>query len=422
MSIPKMLRVRQKFPASPSLNIPAALAEQVAARKILSGIKSGARIAVTAGSRGVANVALIVGTIVKLLKEAGAAPFVLPAMGSHGGSTPEGQAGILADYGITEKTMGAPIRASMETKIVGATPDGVPVHCSVEALNSDGVIVVNRIKPHTDFHGGRIASGVMKMMAIGLGKRNGAECCHAAASRLGYERVMLSVGRVNLERAPILCGVGAVEDQRHQTAIVKAMPRDVLEEEESQLLKEARARMPKLPFDDVDLLIVDRIGKNISGTGMDTNIINRGVQGYTSSLVPGDMKPPIIRRLLVRGLTEKTHGNAVGIGLADFCTTRTVEAMDRNISYINSITALTPQPCKIPIYFDTDRECIEKALATLALPPGTLAKCIRIGDTLSLEEVLVSEAYANQIKGRADLEALSAAAEMTFDVEGNLYS
>lgn len=420
MAFPKMLHLRQKFQKSPPLDVPSALAEQFAALGVLSGVKPGARIAVTAGSRGITNIAAIVGSVVKLLKQAGAAPYIIPAMGSHGGATPEGQLSLLADYNITEATMGVPIRASMETKIIGTTSDGVAVHCSVEALSADGIVVINRIKPHTDFHGVQLASGIMKMIGIGLGKRNGAEACHAAAARLGHERVITSVARITKSFAPILCGVGLLEDSFHQTAMIKVLPGATIEQEEPKLLTQARALMPKLPFADVDLLIVDRIGKNISGTGMDTNIVGRGVQGYSSSLIPGDIKPPVIRRLFVRGLTPQSHGNAVGIGIADFVTTRLVNSIDRNSTYINSLTAVTPQLSKIPVYFDTDREVIQKAIGTLALPKDAPIKCIRIADTLSLEEVQVSESYSSEIEGRNDLQAISSAQDMVFDADGNL--
>jgi hypothetical protein len=420
MSFPKMLRVRQKFPKSPPLNIAAELKAQFAAQPFFKSIKPGARIAVTAGSRGITDIARIVGCVVTLLKDAGAAPFIIPAMGSHGGATPEGQIALLADYGITEASMNVPIRASMETKILGTTADGVAVHFSVEALNSDGIVVLNRVKPHTDFHGKVFASGMMKMIGIGLSKRNGAEAAHAAAARLGHERVISSVARISMSKVPILCGIGIIEDAFHHTARIKVVAGAAIEKEETALLDDARSRMPKLPFDDVDLLIVDQIGKNISGTGMDTNIVGRGVQGYTSSLIPGDILPPVIRRLFVRGLTPPSHGNAVGIGLADFITTRLVNSIDKNATYINSLTAVTPQAVKIPVHFDTDREVIQKAILTLALPKDAPVKVIRIADTLSLEEVLVSDAYAEEIKARADLETLSSAAEMGFDEQGNL--
>ena len=417
---PKLLRVRQKFPKAVPLDIECELRAQFAACKLLDGLKPGARVAITAGSRGITHLALLVRSIVELVKAARCEPFIVPAMGSHGGATPEGQSSILADYGVTEKSMGAPIRASMETKVLGWTADGVAVHFSVEALSADGIIALNRVKPHTDFNGGKIASGLMKMIGIGLAKRNGAEACHAAAARLGHERVVLSAARISLAHAPILGAVGVVENQFHETALLKVAARADIEETDALLLQEARKRMPNLPFGDVDLLIVDAIGKNISGTGMDTNIVGRGVQGYSSSLIPGEIKPPVIRRLFVRGLTPQTHGNAAGVGLADFVTTRLVNAIDKHATYINSLTAITPQLAKIPIHFDSDREVLQKAIASLALAPGAAVKCIRIKDTLSMEEVRVSESYAEELKSRADLETLSAPVGMVFDEAGNL--
>jgi hypothetical protein len=320
--------------------------------------------------------------------------------------------------------MGAPIRASMDVQQLGTTADGVPVFHSVEAARADAIVVINRIKPHTDFRG-PLGSGVMKMLAIGLGKRTGAEACHIAASRLGHERVVRSVAQVILRKAPFLCGVGILENQIHDTAKLAVLPRETLEAREAELLGEAAKLLPKLPFDDVDLLIVDALGKNISGAGMDTNVIHRGVQGYSSSLIDeprpaGTPAPPRIRRIFVRGLTPETHGNAVGIGMADFTTTRLVNAMDRNATYINALTALTGQCAKIPVHFDSDRDAIAAALASLAVPDTRGCKVIRIADTLSLKEMEVSEAYLGAARERGDVAVLGEPCEMQFDGEGNL--
>ncbi|PYJ55728.1 MAG: hypothetical protein DME24_24220 [Verrucomicrobia bacterium] len=368
---PRMFAVRQKFPPSPPLDIPATVQREFKSQNALSRIKSGPQIAVAVGSRGISNIKNIVAAVLDVLKAAGAKPFILPAMGSHGGATPEGQLGVLESYGITEQSMGVPIRASMEVERIGASADGVDVFCSVEAQRSDGIVLVNRVKPHTDFQG-TLGSGVLKMCVIGLGKRAGAAACHAAATRLGYEHTLRSIARVVLRTAPIVCGVAIVENQFH------------------------------------------------SGAGMDPNVTGRWVHGYSSSLGPDNQAKPLIRRIFVRDLTPETHGNAIGIGFADITTTRLVGAMDKQVTYINALTSLTPNGAKIPIHFDTDRECISQALSSLAIPDTRQAKVVRIADTLSLVNLEVSEAYASLVKQRGGLEALGDPGEMRFDAMENL--
>ena len=418
---PRMFPVRQKFPLSPPLDVAAAVQSEFRAKKVLANLTPGARIAVATGSRGIANIEKIVLSVLSELKAGGAKPFILPAMGSHGGATPEGQTEVLASYGITAQTMGVPIRASMEVERIGRTADGVEVFCSVEALRSDGIVIVNRVKPHTDFQG-KLGSGVMKMSVIGLGKRTGAATCHGAATRLGYEHTLRSAAGVMLRTAPILCGVAMVENQFHDTARISVLKRDEIVEREQELLEEARRLMPRLPFDDIDLLIVDRIGKNISGAGMDPNVTGRWVHGYSTSLGPDNQASPMIRRIFVRDLTPETHGNAIGIGFADITTTRLVNAMDKGVTYINALTSLTPNGAKIPIYFDTDREAIAQALTSLAIPDTRQAKVVRITDTLSLADLEVSEAYTSLVKQRADLDMLREPREMRVDALGNLQS
>ncbi|HKI72207.1 MAG TPA: lactate racemase domain-containing protein [Verrucomicrobiae bacterium] len=416
---PRMFAVRQKFPPSPPLDVSATVQREFKSQNALPRIKPGAQIAVAVGSRGISNIESIVRALLEVLKAAGAKPFILPAMGSHGGATPEGQIGVLESYGITEQSMGVPIRASMEVERIGVSADGVDVFCSVEAQRSDGIVIVNRVKPHTDFQG-TLGSGVLKMCVIGLGKRAGAAACHAAATRLGYEHTLRSIARVVLRTAPIVCGVAIVENQFHDTARIVVLKRDEIEEREKELLEEARRLMPRLPFDDIDLLIVDRIGKNISGAGMDPNVTGRWVHGYSSSLGPDNQAKPMIRRIFVRDLTPETHGNAIGIGFADITTTRLVSAMDKQVTYINALTSLTPNGAKIPIHFDTDREAIAQGLASLALPDPRQAKVVRIADTLSLVNLEVSEAYASLVKQRGGLEALGDPREMRFGAMENL--
>ncbi len=404
----KIIPIRQRFPATAALDLP----REVAGR-FRPGVKPGARIAVGVGSRGISNLAAVVRATVDVLRAAGAEPFLLPAMGSHGGATPEGQVGVLAEYGVTEAI--APIRAAMETEVVATTGDGVPVHVSVEALRADGVVLINRIKPHTDF-GPPLGSGIVKMLAIGLGKKNGAAACHQAIGLLGHERVIRSVGRAVLPRIRFLAGIALLEDARHATARVDVLGPEDLEAREELLHAEAKRLMPALPFDDCDLLVVDRLGKDISGAGMDPNIIGRNVHGYTSNLREMKAKP-VIRRLFVRDLTPETHGNAIGIGMADATTVRVANAVDPRVTLLNAWTALSLNSYKIPPAFENDREAVEACLATVPRPDGRPPRVMRIADTLSLERVDVSEAYAGELGA---FETLGPAREMEFDDAGNL--
>lgn len=416
-SQPRILRVRQIFPQPPPLDLRATVDSEFA--KLRPRIKPGARIAVGVGSRGITNLSAIVAAVLEQLRAAGATPFIIPAMGSHGGATPEGQREVLATYGITEEAMRAPIPASMEVRQIGVSAEGVPVFCSVEAFAADGIVLVNRIKPHTDFFGA-LGSGLLKMCVIGLGKRAGATAMHVAASRLGYERVIRGMASVILRSAPVLGGVAILENQFHDTARLVVLPREEMETGEDALLAEARALMPLLPFEEIDLLIVDRLGKNISGAGMDPNVIGRSVQGYSGALAREGRPAPFIRRIFVRELSAETHGNAIGIGLADVTTTRLVRAMDARVTSLNALTALTPQSAKIPIHFDTDREAIELLLTSLALPDPRAARLVRIADTLSLVEMDVSESLWAEAGALPNLATVSEARELTFDAEGNL--
>ncbi len=415
--LPRFLRIQQNFVATPPLGIGTTL--DVEFEKLRPRIRPGARIAVGVGSRGITHLPEIVAATLAQLRVAGAEPFIIPAMGSHGGATPEGQREVLASYGITEAAMGVPIRDSLEVRQVGTTPEGVPVVCSTEALAADGIVLINRIKPHTDFFG-TLGSGLLKMSVIGLGKRTGATAMHLAATQFGYERIIRAMAGALLQNAPILGGVAILENQFHDTARLLVIPREEMETAEDALLVEARGLMPLLPFDEIDLLIVDRIGKNISGAGMDPNVINRSVHGYDSLPMRSDRPAPFIRRIFVRALTPETHGNAIGIGMADATTARLVREMDPRVTSINSLTALTPQSAKVPITFATDCEAIERMLASLPLPDPRAAKIVRITDTLSLTEMEISEPLWSEVRGRSELAALAAPRELAFNAEDDL--
>ncbi len=375
-------------------------------------------MAVAVGSRGIANLSVMVRAVIRTLQAAGARPFILPAMGSHGGASAAGQSALLADYGITEAALGVPLRPSMEVQPVGSVIPGFEVLVSREAITADGVILINRIKPHTDF-AGAIGSGLLKMLVVGLGKHAGAAQFHAAAGRLGYEHVLRAYAHALLSALRVAGGVAVLEDHRHQTARVEVLRPSEIEAQEARLCGEAKALMPRLPFKDIDLLIVDRMGKNLSGTGMDPMVIGRSIHGY-SLVASADDAGVRVRRLFVRDLTPESHGNAIGIGLADFTTTRLVQAMDRAVTSVNSLTALSLQGAKVPLHFDTDREVLANALGTLGLSGPQEPRIVRIRDTLSLEELQISTALLPEVGGRADLEVIGEPRRVEFDADGNL--
>ena len=417
---PGMIEVRQNFPASAPLDLPAAIEQQFMAAGMAGRISPGMRIAVGVGSRGIANLRQIVQVTLDLLIRAGARPFIVPAMGSHGGATPEGQAKVLAEYGITPEELGVPIETSMDVRTIGTTPAGLDVVFSVVALQADGVVVINRIKPHTDFHGA-LGSGIQKMLTIGFGKHAGAANAHRAAMRMGHEKVIREFAGEILKTVPVLCGLAIIEDQHHQTAEVHVIRPENIVREENRLLEKARTLMPRLPMDEIDLLIVDRIGKELSGTGMDTNVIGRGILGYTASLGSDDARTPRIFRIFVRDLSPHTNGNGIGIGLADFTTTRLVRELDLQATYINALTSLGLPTVNIPIHFETDCESIRHAIASLASEAPERLRIVRISDTLNLDRMLVSEACLDSLCGDSDVTIMGAPVPMQFDASGNLF-
>ena len=418
MALPKMVRVRQHFDAPVLTDLTTAIHEDLDRINVASIVRSGETVAITAGSRGVANIATAVKATVDYLKGIGAKPFVVPAMGSHGGATAEGQRNVLEHYGITEATVGAPVKATMEVVQLGtlshAGADSIPVYMDRYAAEADHVVPLNRIKAHTDFNGS-IESGIIKMMVIGLGKQQGANYYHRAFFQYGFEHVITAVGGFILDTGKIAFGLGLIENAHEQTAKAVAMPASELMQTERELLVEAKSLMGRLPFDELDLLIVDLAGKNISGTGMDTNVIGRMMQNFE----PEPLKPQILR-IFVRDLTEESDGNATGIGLADFTTTRLVDQIDRHATYMNGITALGPQKSKIPFYYDTDREAIEVALETIGLTKPENARVIRIESTLRLTELDISEVLLRDAQLHSNIEVFGDAQPFEFDETGNL--
>lgn len=417
IAFPRMMRVRQVFEETPAVDIPAAVAAEMDA--VRGDLKPGLRVAVAVGSRGIANLNDIVAAVIGQLKDAGTEPYIVPAMGSHGGATPEGQTELLGEYGITEATMGVPIRASLEVEHIGHTPEGYDGFFAREALAADAIVPINRVKLHTDF-GPPLGSGLLKMLVVGLGKQIGAETFHRAVSRHGYEPMLRSISRLIREKTPVLFGVGIVENSWHQIARIAIVPASEMEPREEELIAEAKRLMPLLPFDDVDILVIDRIGKNISGSGMDPNVTGRHGHGYNSHLRDREGIHPDIRRIFVRGLTPQSHGNATGIGMADVTTQRLVDQIDHHVTDINVQTSNIFQASKVPMTFPTDHDALSLLLHSLVIPDTTQAKVIRIANTLDLNEVEVSEAYAEDVAARDNLESVNSAANWPFNNDGNL--
>jgi hypothetical protein len=410
--LPTMLRLRQTFARPRVTDIPGTVGRSLQAAGL--PIKRGDTVAVGAGSRGIANVDVIVGATVGWLRDLGARPFVFPAMGSHGGGTAEGQLSVLEHYGITEATMGCPVRATMDVTQVGEAL-GLPVWLDRYAAEADWIGLVNRIKPHTDFKGS-IESGLFKMMTIGLGKWKGAVQYHRANVSHGYETVITAVGREILAKARIGFGVGIVENGYDETAQVEAFSARELEAGERRLLKSAREWMARLPFSPIDVLIVEQIGKNISGSGMDTNVIGRPTNPFEP--FPAD---PKILWIVALDITEESYGNATGLGNADFTTRRLVDKIDMKATLINCITACAPWGARIPATYETDREAIETALDCIGLTPPERARVVHIKNTLVLGELEVSEAFAADVARRSDLTILGEA-PLRFDATGRLRS
>lgn len=415
MPYPKLVRVRQQFERTRIDDIPGAVRSSLESLDLGKTIRPGHTVALTAGSRGIANIPVILRSVVDFLRHLGAKPFIIPAMGSHGGGTAEGQRAVLESYGITEAFVGAPIRASMEVVSLGTTPEGWPVVLDRHAAEANHIGVVARIKPHTGYHG-PIESGLMKMMMIGLGKHAGALNYHKILLEQPFDAVVRSVGHTIRGKAPIAFGVGVVENAFDETARIQAaLPAD-FEPREEELLVLAKRWLARLPLHKADLLIIDEIGKDISGSGMDTNVVGRK-RAFRND--PG-AKGPEMRLIFVRDLSERTHGNAAGIGLADFTTTRLVKSMNYRSTVINCLTAGYPEGAYLPVHFETDREVLDAALAICGTRLPEEARIMRIRNTLHLEEVECSEPCLDDASRVTEFTPVTPARPLTFDAQGNL--
>ncbi|MGA2068301.1 MAG: lactate racemase domain-containing protein [Thermoguttaceae bacterium] len=414
--LPRMAAVRQELYSAPlgPQNVVEAVRRELAALGLGQRLRPGMSVAVGCGSRGIDQYALVVKTVVEHLASLGTRPFVFPAMGSHGGATPEGQRRVLQTQGIEESSLGCPVEATMEVVTLGSTPHGLPVYLDRFAAAADAILIVNRVKPHTNFHG-PVESGLMKMLAIGAGKQRQASAIHRWGVP-GLRDHMPEVARVVLQKAPVVAGVALLEDARHQLSRVLGVPAADFERTEMRLLEEVRGYQPRLPVGEIDLLVVDRIGKELSGTGMDPNVIGR------CRLVDFVAFPePEIKIITVHDLTDKTHGNAIGIGMADLTTRRVADKFDPQSTYANVLTGFSPAMGAMPIVAQTDREAIRLALDYLIGPvEPERARVVRIRDTLNLEHLEASEAVLAEIRDRPSIRISGQPRPMAFDADGTL--
>jgi hypothetical protein len=410
-AFPSMRLLTQRFPR-PRVDDPGRAAGDALAGLGLGPRVRGRRIAVTAGSRGIRDIVPVLRAVVTHLRALGAEPVVVAAMGSHGGGTAEGQGRVLAHLGLIPQAVGAPVSTAMETEIVGHTPDGLAAYCDRVAAACDGILVVNRIKAHTAFDE-PFGSGLLKMLGVGLGKLEGATQIHRQGPT-GLARAIQAIAQVHVDRGAVVAGLALVENGYDETAIVEAVPPDRLVERELALFGEAQAMAPRLPVDELDVLVVDEIGKIYAGTGMDTNVIGR-------RRIPGLPEPaaPRIARVVALRLSPHSDGNAQGIGLADVTTQRLVDAIDRRATYTNTITTTFLQRAFIPVTLDSDREAIAVALETQGGSDPATARLLRIPNTLHLDRLLASDAVVDALRGRADVD-IGRAAPWAFTRDGSL--
>jgi hypothetical protein len=412
IALPDQILVEARTESHPVADEAAAAIEQIRAMAPRDGWR-GKQIAVAVGSRGIDRLPGVVRAVVSEIRAQGGEPFLVPAMGSHGGATAEGQTEMLESLGVTETTAGAPVRASMETMQVGRTVSGWPVHVARTLREAEGVVIVNRIKPHTDFASDRLGSGLIKMSVIGCGKADGAFTCHRSAMEIGYERAIREISEVVLRELPVVCGLALVEDGHHQLAHIEAVRAADIPSREADLLQMARRYMPALPLPNIDVLVIDWIGKDISGAGMDTNIIGRGVNGQ-----PREDRRSTVRAIYARRLTEASHGNAIGLGLAEIVSSKLVADMNPKATYTNALSSMTPVTARIPMHFDTDAECVAAALRMAGADADT-ARIVRVRSTLALDRMVMSEACAAEVTGRSDLRIVESPRAWKFAPDGD---
>jgi hypothetical protein len=414
MQLSRLSTVRQNFPDRGIRDVSGEVRRQLHESGFAARLTPGSKVAIGVGSRGIANIATITRAAVEYWKSTGMQPFVFPAMGSHGAATAEGQADVLAHYGIIEATMGCPILSSLDVVALGKTPDGIQTYMDRNAFECGGVMLIGRVKWHTDF-AGKIESGLFKMMAIGLGKFAGAQHYHTYAYKLGLEHTIRSIGRTVLASGKVLGGLAVLEDANHSTAKIEAVPVEYMETREEELLALAKSWMGRIPAD-LDILIIDEIGKNISGAGMDSKVVNRSVNGGYNPWPD----TPLIERIFVRDLSSLSYHNAVGLGMADVVTDRLVSQVDWMPTRINSLTASTPAAIRTPVHYPTDRECLEAIAPTVGKFDMRDVTIGWIRNTMELSPIVLSENLRPQIERNPMLEIVSPPREIEYDDAGNL--
>ncbi len=409
--LPKMVRVSQSFPKEALQDIPEAVCKELRRPEIASRIKKGMRIALAVGSRGMDNLVPLITSVVAELKLQGADPFIIPSMGSHGGATAEGQVALLAELGITEKSVQCPIQSSMETIELDKLPNGLPVLMDAIAMHADGIIPINRIKPHTGFSG-IIESGVAKMLSIGLGKHKGAASCHAQGYKYMCHNIV-EMAKIKLQKCPILFGIATVENAYDKISIIEALPVETFIESEQELLKIAKNNMPRILFSPIDVLVVDRMGKEFSGTGMDPSITGRANTPYVNI----SQKTTC---MAVLDLSEKSKGNAAGVGLADVTTRRLFEKINLEATYINHLTSTVLSGGMIPLIMDNDKLAVQACLHACNVLEPTARRVVRIPNTLHVGEIYISESLLSEAEEHPQIEILENAKEWSFNNQGNL--
>lgn len=413
-AFPEMHPIRQQFDIPPAVNVAEAVTAEWETVSEKLALAPNARIAVGVGSRGLSNLTEIVRTVVDLLKAAGARPFITSAMGSHGGATARGQLEVLAQRGITRESVGVPVEVTMAVDLIGEA-DGIPLYVDRLAREADGIVLINRIKPHTDFTG-PIGSGIIKMLCIGLGNQRGADFYHQAAVSRGFSNMLITAGRRLLKQTKFLFGVALVENQDHATCDIRMAMAGEMEAVEIGLLKKADRYLPRLPLDEIDLLIVDEMGKDISGAGMDPNVV--GGKGVCQWSV--DRPWPKIMRIFVRDLTSASEGNAAGLGMVHVTTPRLVDKIDLQATAINAVTASCLEDCRIPLTLGTEKEAIAAALMTIGPYNAKEVRIVHIKNTLALTHLTVSRGCLGALKDRPILME-SPASDMVFDDSGDLF-
>jgi len=412
IKIPKMVKVKQRFERPLIKNVEQELIRKIHEKDVLSKIKQNQSIAIAVGSRGITDLPLMVKTLVSQIKNVGGRPFIVPAMGSHGGATAEGQKNMLIGMGISEEYVEAPIKATMEVVQVGTSENGLPVYIDKFAFEADAIIIINRIKPHVAFRG-KYESGLMKMITIGLGKQKGADICH----ELGFGKMaenIPAIARTALEKTNIIFAVGILENAYHEICRIEVLDNKEIESKEPALLEEAKRLSPKLYFEKFDVLVIDEIGKDISGTGFDTNVVGRYHTPYASG-------GPNITRIAVLDITDRSHGNANGLGIVDFTTMRAFNKFIFEQTYPNSLTSTVPASVKIPMVLKNDKQAIQAAIKTCNILDKEKVTMIRIKNTVSLGEIEISESLLDFARENPNLDIISSPYNLQFDENGNLF-